>query len=32
MIPWERQVYLDLLMKHIDEENERVREYNRNRN
>ena len=31
LVPWERQVYLDLLLKHIEEENERVKEYNRNR-
>ncbi len=31
LMPWERQVYLDLLMDHIEEENERLREYNRSR-
>ena len=31
LVPWERQVYLDLLLKHLEEEQERVKEYNRNR-
>ncbi len=31
MIPWEREVYINLLIKHIAEENERIkREQNKN--
>ena len=31
MIPWEREVYIKLLIKHIAEENERIkREQNKN--
>lgn len=26
MIPWERQIYLSLLVKHIEEENERLKQ------
>jgi hypothetical protein len=29
LIPWERQVYIDLLLKHLDEESERVKEERR---
>jgi len=29
MIPWEREIYLDLLLEHIREENEKIREENR---
>ena len=29
MIPWEREIYLSLLVKHIQEENERLRQHNR---
>ena len=28
-MPWERQVYIDLLLKHLDEEAERVKEERR---
>ena len=30
MIPWERQIYVSLLMEHIKEENERIRTQNNN--
>ena len=31
MIPWEREIYLNLLIKHVAEENERIkREQNKN--
>ena len=30
MIPWERDVYMNLLMQHIEEENDRLREQERN--
>ena len=26
MLPWEREIYVDLLLQHIREENEKVRE------
>ena len=29
LLPWERQVYIDLLLKHIDEETERIKEEKR---
>jgi hypothetical protein len=29
LMPWERQVYIDLLLKHLDEEAERVKEERR---
>lgn len=29
MIPWERDIYLTLLNNHIEEENEKMREKNR---
>ena len=29
MIPWERDVYVDLLQQHVREENERIKEQNR---
>ena len=29
MVPWERDVYVDLLQQHIREENERIKEQNR---
>jgi hypothetical protein len=29
MIPWERQVYIDLLLKFLDEEKERIKEERR---
>jgi hypothetical protein len=31
LIPWERQVYIDLLMRYLEEENEKIREQQRNR-
>ena len=30
-MPWERQVYIDLLMKYLEEENEKIKEHQRNR-
>ena len=29
MVPWERDVYVDLLQQHVREENERIKEQNR---
>ena len=29
MIPWEREVYVEMLMQHIKEENEKIREKQR---
>ena len=29
MIPWERQIYMSLLVKHIQEENERIKQQNK---
>jgi hypothetical protein len=29
MLPWERQIYVALLMNHIEKENERIRQQNR---
>ena len=29
LMPWERQVYIDLLLKHLEEEKERVKEERR---
>tara|TARA_B100001057_G_scaffold489450_2_gene575748 strand:+ start:343 stop:477 length:135 start_codon:yes stop_codon:yes gene_type:complete len=29
MMPWEREIYMDLLVNHIKEENEKNREANR---
>ena len=29
MIPWERQIYLSLVVKHIQEENERIKKQNK---
>ena len=29
MVPWERDVYVDLRQQHIREENERIKEQNR---
>lgn len=29
LLPWEKQVYIDLLLKHIDEETERIKEEKR---
>lgn len=31
LVPWERQVYVDLLMKYLEEENEKIKEQNRGR-
>ena len=31
MMPWEREIYTELLMQHIKEENERIREKQRGR-
>jgi hypothetical protein len=31
LVPWERQVYIDLLMKYLEEENEKIKEQNRGR-
>ena len=28
MIPWEREIYIALLVQHIQEENERIRQQN----
>lgn len=29
MIPWEREIYVEMLMQHIKEENEKIREKNK---
>ena len=31
MMPWEREIYVGLLMKFIEEENEKVKEQNKKR-
>ena len=31
MIPWEREIYVSLLIKHVNEENERIRQENAKR-
>jgi hypothetical protein len=31
MLPWERQLYVDMLMRHIEEENEKQKEQQRAR-
>ena len=31
MLPWERQVYIDMLVKFLEEENERLKEQQRQR-
>lgn len=31
MIPWERDIYVSLLIKHIEEENKRIRAQNNKR-
>jgi len=31
MMPWEREIYVDLLLQHIREENEKIREKQRGR-
>ena len=30
MIPWEREIYVEMLIQHIKEENRKVEEQNRN--
>jgi hypothetical protein len=30
MIPWEREIYVDMLIQHIKEENRKIEEQNRN--
>ena len=32
MMPWEREIYVDMLIQHIKEENEKAKERQRNRN
>ena len=32
MIPWEREIYVDMLVEHLKEENEKIKERQRNRN
>jgi hypothetical protein len=32
LIPWEKQIYVDMLINYLEEENERIKEQNRNRN
>ena len=32
LIPWEKQIYVDMLINYLQEENERIKEQNRNRN
>ena len=29
MIPWEREIYIDMLVQHIKDENERIKEQKR---
>jgi hypothetical protein len=31
LMPWERQVYIDLLMNYLEEENDKIKEQQRNR-
>ena len=31
MLPWEREIYLNLLMQHIEKENERIKALNNKR-
>ena len=31
MLPWEREIYVDMLIQHIKEENDKLREEERNR-
>lgn len=31
MIPWERGIYVDMLIRHINEENKKIEERNRGR-
>ncbi len=32
MMPWEREIYVDMLITHIKEENEKAKERQRNQN
>tara|TARA_B100001778_G_scaffold137138_1_gene112817 strand:- start:259 stop:399 length:141 start_codon:yes stop_codon:yes gene_type:complete len=32
MMPWEREIYVDMLIQHIKEENEKIKERQRNQN
>ena len=31
MLPWEREIYVDMLIQHIKEENDKIREQERQR-
>ena len=31
MMPWERQIYVDMLIQYIDEENEKIKNLNKSR-
>lgn len=31
MLPWERDVYVNMLLKHLEEENERIKQMQRNK-
>jgi len=31
MLPWEREIYVDMLIQHIKEENDKIREQERSR-
>lgn len=31
LIPWERDVYVNMLLKHLEEENEKIKQMQRNR-
>ena len=31
MMPWEREIYVNLLLQHIEEENERIKKENQKR-
>ena len=31
MMPWEREIYVNLLLQHIEEENERIKKENQQR-
>ena len=31
MMPWEREIYVNLLLQHIEEENERIKQENQKR-
>jgi hypothetical protein len=31
MMPWEREIYIDMLIQHIKEENQRIEKENRSR-